>query len=63
MQWISPYNIYLLIFFSAGGETKESDRSKDTTLVSDKPNQGERSRRPLAFFWQILPCAGKQTLC
>ena len=50
MQWISPYNIYLLIFFSAGGETKESDRSKDTTLVSDKPNQGERSRRPLAFF-------------
>lgn len=46
MQWISPYDIYSLIFFSAGGETKEPDQSKDTTLVGNKPNQGERSRRP-----------------
>ena len=38
---------YLFIdFFSAGGETKEPDQSKDTTLVGNKPNQGERSRRP-----------------
>ena len=49
-----------MTFFSPGGERNERE-SNDKTLVADKPDQGEPPMRPKAFYWQILPTAGKQT--
>ena len=46
--------VYWLIFFPAGGETKEPE-SSDTTLVDDKPGQGEPPKSPKAFYCQYYP--------
>ena len=59
MEWMSPLFNWLT-FFSPGGERNERE-SNDKTLVADKPDQGERPRRPKAFYWIILPTAEKLT--
>ena len=46
--------VYWLIFFPAGGETKEPE-SSDTTLVGDKPGQGEPPKSPKVFYWLYYP--------
>ena len=59
MQWMSSLFNWLT-FFSAVEERNERE-SNDKTLVSDKPDQGERPRWPKAFYWIILPTTEKLT--